>query len=818
MIWPLLGLSPLRWSLARSRDASGLLLCLPLFFVIACGGAQSASRLSQPEPAPQQHVEPTGLRVLTLPRATPNVLRLSLWVDAGTRDADPPQLATVSAWAAARAHQDVHARVLPDATEFWIEVASDQLDAGVQQLANTLAARSVDAATITTLRAQLTRARAAHELDARNVAERNALIAALGETTARTLMPFGVTTNDEAITSERVAAFMADHFGPNRALLVGAGDTRGQAFRDAVSERFSSVVRARAARGDRGLSIEANASPSVGVDAAADGAVAVAFAGVDDAEARALSTAVVRRWHAMASMARWLPLRGGAIATVVASTSATDRAQPMRAIEQAADALAYLNDTDSPSLTQLDEDLASLTERAGLAFASARETADPHQHTLQVGYGIALPDKPRAGPNEEQRVQTLLDATREQAQRVIAHAAQEPAFRGEVGTQAARLVLGNGARVSIQRRNSDNVAISVRFAGGAREEHRGDHGRTALLALLSAQACEGIGPGALANQLRELGATLSPTLEADSFGLQLSAPKEHWRASFELASRCAITPLLSRRGLRDAQARMLTTLAETAARGKAAIVAEHLAATHPGTIAPWGDARSALLDLDAVVRAHAAAAVGARVAVAVVGDVDVAAVVRFIARRFAGLPPGNIGTTSAVREATPSTGRVDALPDVPGDNASPRAVLMFHVDGAQTDAVGARSFVALLGEALSQLPLVGVTWFDANAWADGAWAAIEIELPLETLEQLNARVAATLSSMNTPPNRARARELIERGTRQQTRMLSESVHEATEQTRRDLLGAQSTANVERANRTFDHLLRSTPSYLVSRGR
>src|SRR5690606_34722399 len=84
--------------------------------------------------------EAGGARIGFLPRATDRRLWLSPGIDAGARDADPPQLATVAAWAAAAA--PIEARVLPDGIELARPCARRELEACVRSLADALRARS----------------------------------------------------------------------------------------------------------------------------------------------------------------------------------------------------------------------------------------------------------------------------------------------------------------------------------------------------------------------------------------------------------------------------------------------------------------------------------------------------------------------------------------------------------------------------------------------------------------------------------------------------------------------------------------------------
>lgn len=776
---------------------------LALCFVVACGGVPPPVA----EPLPSARVEPTGLRVMMLPRPTPNVVRLSLWIDAGSRDATPPQLATMSAWVAARTGgADVHVRVLPDGTEFWIECASSEIEDAVTQLARTLATRATDADTLTALRQRLLTERAGHELNGRHVAEANALIAALGAEVANHLLPLGSTGDDADVTDERVAHFLADHFGPNRALLVAVGDARADVLDRAIGTHFAGLAAGRTIRENRSLALN-TAATRARVERATESWAATAIVGDDQNAVSVALKSVAQPWATQSADARWLPVRGGTIGLLV-----TPSDDPIGAVHEAILALSESHVDPTTAPPRVHEDLAAVSERAGVSFCVQPNSAAQTESITRIGYGVALKDEVRAGPEVEARAQQRVETAQQEIFATIERTSRPPAFRGSVGTDAAQVVLNNGARIAVRRRASHNVGIAIRFLGGASEEHRTSHGRTAVLALLSAQACEGLGSGALITRLHLLGATLTPTLDPDSFGLRLTAPAVHWQASLDLLTRCALRPLLNRRVLRDAQARMLATLGEDGAHGHAAVVAERLAATHPGTIAPWGGTSSVLLDLDAVGRAHAQAAVGARVAITVVGDVPVDAVVTAAARRLSSLLPGALPLTPELDHEPPNVGALS------GEAESPSAVLMFHLKEPVADELVARGFAALLAEELSRTPSIKVRWLDAGAWSQGAWAAIGIELPVETLEQLNMIVDHARNTLASPAGRARTEALMQHAVRQASRNLAEPVHEADLRARRMVEGESLGSRPDHIARAFEQFLRSEPHYLVSRGR
>ena len=770
---------------------------------MACGSSHRPIEASS-APANLPQVEPSGLHVVTVARATPNLVQLSLWIDAGTRDANPPQLATVSAWAAAaRSGTNVHARVLPDGTEFSIECAADETRACVERLAQVLSTRSVDAPTVTKLIARLAQQRAEAELDGRVLAERHALEAALGPA-ASAFLPWGELVNDTRVSVESIGAFLADHFGPERALLVVAGDIRAALLQNGINAEFSHLPRARRPRDTRALDLE-DAGTTVRMERASSGWVAIAVAGHDRADVVRSLGALSGIWGGSTS-ARWMAVRGGAVA--VASMATGSPTEPVRS------ALLALTEpravAGGSNLGAPRDDLVALSQQAGLKFC-APDTEPPTATTLRAGLAATLADEARGGPGNESRNDARALNTQQELQRLVVEISRAPSVRGQIGEQAANVVLQNGARLVVQRRDSHSVGIAIRFLARTSEETPATHGRIALLSLLSSQACEGIGAGALSVRLRMLGASLHPTLDRGGYGLQITAPKDRWRETLELVSHCALRPLLNRRVFRDAQARLLEELDPRSPHGRSASVAAQLTPSRPGAVAPWGSTTTSLLDLDAVVRLHREVAVGARVALSVVGDVPVADVVSAAARPLARLVPGALAHSAA---PTPVAPGVAAL----AGEESPAALIAFRLDGPDLDTTGARAFAAVLGHALGQQPSIQVTWLDGGAWNHGAWAAVAVALPLETLETLDATVRSALQAMSAAEGGLEVEQVVTHAIRRQVRMLAEPIHEAQSLVTRALDGGDMAVERTRAMRTLETFLQTSPHYLVSRGR
>ena len=88
---------------------------LVVFALFACHGETAQRTTPPPPPFQVVHTLHVGTRVVSLARQTRGVVRLALYIDAGSRDASPPQAATIAAWLAAqRGGPLLEALVYPD--------------------------------------------------------------------------------------------------------------------------------------------------------------------------------------------------------------------------------------------------------------------------------------------------------------------------------------------------------------------------------------------------------------------------------------------------------------------------------------------------------------------------------------------------------------------------------------------------------------------------------------------------------------------------------------------------------------------------------
>jgi predicted Zn-dependent peptidase len=281
--------------------------------------------------------------------------------------------------------------------------------------------------------------------------------------------------------------------------------------------------------------------------------------------------------------------------------------------------------------------------------------------------------------------------------------------------------------------------VAVGVALGADQDPPLAHGRSALLATLTTTACNGLGPELLRAELSQLGATLEPRVDAESFGLSLRAPGERWREALDLAVRCARTPSVDSTHFVDAALRLQARLG---ARGSTlrlrARAAAEVAPRAPGLCAPWGEpGRLGNLAPRDLVQAFRDSQVGARWSVALVGPVPVEQASAHIARRLADLPSGAL--PKAAQPGQPELGAARALTGTPSEATT--LMVIWSVPGTFAHRLGAGVFASALHALLSMADGIEVLWQDADVFPGGAFAALELRASAATVPQLETLLA-----------------------------------------------------------------------------
>jgi hypothetical protein len=386
-----------------------------------------------------------------------------------------------------------------------------------------------------------------------------------------------------------------------------------------------------------------------------------------------------------------------------------------------------------------------------------------------------------------------------------------PRTDGNVDDGAASVVLDNGAHIELRKRASEQVAIALRFARGAGAEPPLLHGRTALLATAAATACAGFAPQALADRLQALGARLEPEVDAESWGLLLTAPEASWQPALALALDCALHPALERADLATARLRLRERFGANGGPAELhALAAEWIAPGEPGAIAPWGSPdRQASVGLGELRELWRSCRRGSAFSVAAVGPLVVEAALGVIARRAAELPAGPPEPATRVQNGG------SAEPPQPVDHPA-FGLVLWRAPMATADAAGARAFAAVARAALTQNPEVRASWHAGGTSADGGWAAVALSGPPPALAGLVAQVRAILGSVpQTTLDRA-ADAAFEHAERARAERASGPSNEAQTLARAPFRPATEVANREAARALALKLARAEPTWLPLR--
>ncbi len=694
-----------------------------------------------------------GTHVATLVRATPGVLRVSLFIDAGSRDASPPQLATIAAGlAATHGDRTLQPVVSPDLTELARDCASAELESCVRQLRTALDLRAVSDADLLRARLQLRDdRRRALAADPERQADRGALHALLGDAAAG-FFPLGESAGDDASDTAAVQQFLRAHYGPSRALVVVAGDAEPERVKRAVASAFAGASAAGAARAAHALVAQSEPSVEVAVEERESVSLAILAARATTARAvvAALQEELNRSERAdMTLRGNVFSVRGGALAVVRVQTASAEHGLLTSARE-----LARLMLEPPPSAEPAPEadDLLGVSRAFAAQWSNGSAQARAGE---SAGFSFAAGVLVKGGRGDDPRNPDPNAAERTRASErmhdalTLALTEARPDTKGTIAELAASVVAGNGARIEVRRQHAERVAIAVRSALGAGEDPPLSHGRAALLATLTATACAGLGPERLNAELAALGATLSPRVDAESYGLLLDVPSARWREGLDLALRCQLEPSRDPVHVADALLRLQGRLGGSQSPlTLRARVAALLAPRAPGLCAPWGhpellgNVNGAELE-----RVLPRALTGARLSLAIFGDVPPDEAVARAARRVSRLPAGSLAQ------------RVDAGVPVPPPPAAASSgldshlLVVWHAHDAALSGAGSVSAVVAAGAlatALARTPGLRVLARDAGRCGDDAWSALLLRVAAEALPNLPAALTRAVGVVPAP--------------------------------------------------------------------
>lgn len=689
-------------------------VALALLVLAGCGPHRPETE--EPSISQERIDEAGGVRVLALPRPTEGRLWLSLWVDAGSRAADPPQLATVAAWTLAPGGGG---RALADGIELTAACDRDSLGAQLDRWAERLSSREVPAPSVEAALERLRRIRRARASDATRRADALALAALSGGP----VDPLGAAEDDARIDPARLRRFLEAHVGSGRVLLVAVGDVEPDELRAEASRAFAGLPAAGERRPSRPLRAEQTLRVEVGD--ASRVSLATSHPGVSDAArfAGRLLSRISAEPRAPRPSAEAFPLGGRGVALVRLETAEPAR---VRALVGRAAELLEEEPGEAPPVAP-EGDARALAAWYGARWVGGRDE-DGRERALALGVvvdgGRGDSTELDADPDAELRRQA-----EERLGEVLRAARRGPALEGSVDDDRGEVTLANGAVLRGRRERAlRRTSVAVLFAGGATEEPASAHGATALLAHLLADRCDAIAQRELGVGLEAIGARARPVLRADAWGLVLEGPAERAPALAALAPRCAgdVPPAAAFEGARS----------EAVARADAplASLARALSPDAPGRVAPLGSpATLGRLAPERLRRWASALLRGPRARLAIVGPSPVPPLLRRAARVVSGWPRG--GAVERAAWDPPSGVAAGDLRE-----AGARAWIAWTAEASAAERDAGPVVAELLTRGLRRAPGLRVLRSASGHVAGRAWAAVEVACAPAALDGLRARV------------------------------------------------------------------------------
>ena len=421
-----------------------------LALALAACGARPTPPIAGPTTGPIES-SVGGVRVISAHRTTAGHTALGVFVRAPEPDA--AVRATAALVIEARGAGAWRVRATPDGLGIRATAESASLAEALATIARALEVRDPTEAELESASDHLRRRRMALASDETALATRLAL-GALG---GGDLDPFGATSDE--VTSAAVGAWLREHLGAERALVVVVGDASEGAVRAAIGDAFAGAPHvtppaetsfgwahgeARAATSSRSIAAAATTAPTV-------------------EEAARIADWIVRL--VPEAEATSFPLHGRAVvsATLVGEEAA------LRRLAAAIDHARTLDDEAArPFARDAEAELLAIGDAWLARPESTRDDA--------LGLALVRASDGDAPPTTEAALDALASVPSTTTARVDALRADD--------------VLPNGMRVRVARTDGDAAAVSLAFAAGAALDPAREHGRARLLATVVARSCE----------------------------------------------------------------------------------------------------------------------------------------------------------------------------------------------------------------------------------------------------------------------------------------------------------------------------------------
>lgn len=741
--------------------------------LVACGGAPRAVVPRAVSSSGDEHVASIGDASLSvIARPSDGRTWVSLWIDAGSRDAQPAAIATVAAWAIADG-REIEARVIPDGTELHVGCESAQIEVCVEALAGVLATRTIDEHALDAALERLRAARRGSRADVERAADRLAIAALTGD--APGMDPLGDASEDASITRAEIERFVATHYGPARALFVVIGDADEARVRAAIADALGRAPGAMTSRTVRAF------EPSVGARVEVDdqSATSVAIAVRDVPHALAIARRATAELEG--GSASVFPLRGGEIVLV--------RGRDADEVIAAATYARALGGERPDALAE--DDPRSLARRVGARWVA--RTSERVEGGLGVGAVIAGGRGDADADDPDARAREEATARIDALARASDAASRGEGLREETSAHGVSIRDAHGTRVAVRAAPIGRVAIAVSIAGGVRDEPARVQGRSALLARLLARCIDAHEAGAW--------------VDASSFGASVEVAPARALDAIEHVTRCVRRMGWSPASLEDARARAIASLDGDSER--LARAASVLVPGAPGMIAPSGTLASlAAIDPRSVERAWARLATRGAVSLAIVGDVDAGPIARAALLGLVSLPAPESTRPS---DAVASVGGEEIVAVRSLDERVEVTIALRDPTPRASDDVGARAALDAWIAALDG-PALRVAWARSGAGAEGAWIAIAVRGDEETITTLPARIERAREAA-----RSRIDEAVQGAIRTTRESRARDAATARASARHLARGDDDHAiDADASARTARALVDGTPRYVIAR--
>lgn len=586
--------------------------------LLACGCAHARPVLPPPPPPRAELREAAGLSFAVVPLETEGLVRVSVYVAAGARDASVPGTATVAALLVADATSEAtRAFVTTDTTELATVVEADELDRALAEAISGLVLRRPSDDAFERALDALRSRRIAAARDPLRAAELAAVESLLG-LPGRALDPLG-SPEDPLPDADDVRALLEARYVREHLRIVLAGDVDEREARAAI-ERVATRIASSAIAAEPSHEHVAprRATAELGTREIATLAILLPDEPRGGRFVDRLRDLVGPPDHGRLAFSA-LPTREG----LVVVAQAADVEDPFATLERLADAASIAEATPRAASPAPPDAVASARELGLGLGAGPRGEVRHAAHVVTRG--------PRTRPTREAPADAAVEALAERASESLARgiAGARPEVRGAIDETRADVRVGRGAIVRVRRvARARSVGIAIRFHAPALVDDGAADGTKAVLARALARACRS-------------SVELEPFADAEGFGVSARGAEEAWLDAAGAFVPCVLGHELGEMAYDEAMRDVLAELRRAPFADDLADFARRLSPDLAASVAPLGS-RLGLgrLDTTSLRLALNAARTAEHVRISVVGEVEPRAIVERLAPHLGALEAG----------------------------------------------------------------------------------------------------------------------------------------------------------------------------------